>query len=93
MLNMPGEGAGGMMARSGTAFCGGHRDGCPGLIGGAIGLVADTTGRKPDGDETIPRRKPGKGEPHVADALRTAYEETVRESVPDEFLDLLGKLS
>ena len=32
-------------------------------------------------------------ESHVAGALRTAYEETVRETVPDEFLDLLGKLS
>ena len=30
---------------------------------------------------------------HVAAALRTAYEEAVREDVPPEFLDLLGKLS
>lgn len=29
----------------------------------------------------------------VASALRTAYEETVKEDVPAEFLDLLGKLS
>ena len=25
-------------------------------------------------------------------ALRTVYDETLRESVPDDFLDLLGKL-
>ena len=30
---------------------------------------------------------------HVSGALRTAYEETVREDIPPEFLDLLGKLS
>ena len=30
---------------------------------------------------------------HVANALRSAYEETVNEDVPSEFLDLLGKLS
>ncbi|WP_174274008.1 NepR family anti-sigma factor [Sphingomonas bacterium] len=30
---------------------------------------------------------------HIAGSLRTAYEETVREQVPQEFLDLLGKLS
>ena len=29
----------------------------------------------------------------VAAALRSAYEEAVREDVPAEFLDLLGKLS
>ena len=30
---------------------------------------------------------------HVAHALRTAYQETVREDVPDDLLDLLGKLA
>ena len=29
----------------------------------------------------------------VAGALRTAYENTMRETIPDEFMDLLGKLS
>ena len=29
----------------------------------------------------------------VAKALRSAYNEALRESVPDDFLDLLGKLS
>lgn len=28
----------------------------------------------------------------VGRALRTVYDETLREKVPDEFLDLLGKL-
>lgn len=29
----------------------------------------------------------------VGKALRSAYDETLREDVPDDFLDLLGKLS
>ena len=29
----------------------------------------------------------------VGRALRSVYDDTVRESVPDDFLDLLGKLS
>ncbi|QNM84101.1 hypothetical protein H8M03_11160 [Sphingomonas sabuli] len=29
----------------------------------------------------------------VGRALRTVYDETLREDVPDDFLDLLGKLS
>jgi hypothetical protein len=29
----------------------------------------------------------------VGRALRSAYDDTLRESVPDEFMDLLGKLS
>jgi hypothetical protein len=32
-------------------------------------------------------------DPLVADALRNAYDETVSENVPQEFLDLLGKLN
>lgn len=30
---------------------------------------------------------------HVGDALRSIYQETVAEQVPDEFLDILGKLA
>lgn len=33
------------------------------------------------------------GDPTVARALKTAYEEAVKEDVPAEFLDLLNKLS
>lgn len=47
------------------------------------------------GGEKGSRRKRAQRPPesHVARALRTAYEETIRENVPDEFLDLLSKLS
>ena len=39
------------------------------------------------------RRGPAATEAHMARALRTAYEQTVSEDVPAEFLDLLGKLA
>ena len=49
------------------------------------------------------KRQPGSGDgskkgskPRSADvgrALRSVYDDTLRESVPDDFLDLLGKLS
>ncbi len=32
-------------------------------------------------------------DPHISHALRSAYEEAVKEDVPTEFLDLLGKLN
>jgi len=47
-------------------------------------------------DATQSSGKKKRGSPasdiHVAGALRTAYEEMVREDIPSEFLDLLGKL-
>ncbi|WP_404710107.1 NepR family anti-sigma factor [Sphingomonas sp. MMS24-J13] len=68
---------------------------------GAFGLTADNSDKKPKsaGTKAAGKGKPGsKGsargsDPHVANALRTAYEEAVKEDVPAEFLDLLGKLS
>jgi hypothetical protein len=60
---------------------------------GAFGLVADKKGRDGGGDETSRRKKPGGPESHVANALKTAYEDAVRENVPDEFIGLLGKLT
>jgi hypothetical protein len=42
--------------------------------------------------KALPRRK-GAGPDEVGKALRSAYDETLREDVPDDFLDLLGKLS
>lgn len=64
------------------------------MMQGAQGLVADKKGRGDGGDDKSPRRKkPGGPESHVANALKTAYEDAVREDVPDEFMDLLGKLS
>ena len=52
---------------------------------GAKGSSASGGGRKARGHRTA--------ESHVANALRSAYEEAVQEDVPPEFLDLLGKLS
>jgi Anti-sigma factor NepR len=41
-----------------------------------------------------PEKKARKQRPaDVGRALRTVYDDTLRESVPNEFLDLLGKLS
>ena len=58
---------------------------------GAVILSAETKGRKGDGPK---RREPARSaDGHVASALRTAYEEAVREDVPPEFLELLGKLT
>ena len=61
-----------------------------------MGLVAERELQgKGEEKDAFPRRKRPQRSPetHVASALRSAYEQTVRESVPDEFLDLLGKLS
>jgi hypothetical protein len=63
---------------------------------GAFGLTADktskATGRDSRASGTGKRRGRGQ-DPHVANALRNAYEEAVREDVPQEFIDLLGKLT
>lgn len=40
-----------------------------------------------------PPRRRGSAPDDVGRALRSAYDETLRESVPDDFMDLLGKLS
>lgn len=37
------------------------------------------------------RKKRG-GTPEVGNALRAAYQQTIDENIPPEFLDLLGKL-
>ena len=44
------------------------------------------------GHATVTKKRTAGRDIHVAGALRTAYEETVREDIPAEFLDLLGKL-
>jgi hypothetical protein len=63
---------------------------------GAFGLTADkdtkATKRNTPKAGTAPRASRA-GEPHVADALRNAYEQAVSEDVPQEFIDLLGKLA
>lgn len=64
---------------------------------GVSGLSADNSNGKPapadpKAKKAPPRRK-GAGTDEVGKALRSAYDETLREEVPDDFLDLLGKLS
>lgn len=59
---------------------------------------------KPAGKSKGVRRKDGSGKPprpskksrrpsELGRALRSVYDDTLREAVPDEFLTLLGKLS
>ena len=50
-----------------------------------------------DGDKNPPAPRSSKvgkkdGRNVVGRALRTVYDETLREAIPDDFLDLLGKL-
>ena len=42
-------------------------------------------------DVSKPRKKRG-NTPEVGNALRAAYQQTIDETIPPEFLDLLGKL-
>jgi hypothetical protein len=63
---------------------------------GAFGLTADKTSKATgrEGRASGTGKRSGRGhDPHVANALRNAYEEAVREDVPQEFIDLLGKLT
>lgn len=48
---------------------------------------------KQDDGRNAPTKKRGKRTADVGRALRSVYDETLREDVPDDFLDLLGKLS
>ena len=45
----------------------------------------------PDAADYKPRKKRGTT-PEVGHALRAAYQQTINEDIPPEFLDLLGKL-
>jgi hypothetical protein len=38
------------------------------------------------------KAKPGGGDKEMGTALRSVYQKTVNEPIPDEMLDLLGKL-
>ncbi len=63
---------------------------------GALGLTADKTSKVTGRDRKASgtgKRSARARDPHVANALRNAYEEAVSEDVPQEFLDLLGKLT
>jgi hypothetical protein len=59
-------------------------------------LSADNGDHRPEDDKsksTKGARRRGPDSDHVGKALRSAYDEALREDVPDDFLDLLGKLS
>lgn len=49
--------------------------------------AARTEARFPDKNKKKPKAS------EVGRALRSVYDDTLRESVPDDFMDLLGKLS
>ena len=49
--------------------------------------------KKEDSGSKPPVKPRAKRGADVGRALRSVYDETVREDVPDDFLDLLGKLS
>lgn len=54
-------------------------------------------GARQTGRSTKPGNSDGKGKKQrssdLGRALRSVYDDTLRETVPDEFLDLLGRLS
>lgn len=63
---------------------------------GIEGLSADHSSKGSPDDQrksrTAAKRRTAAAD-NVGKALRSAYDETLREDVPDDFLDLLGKLS
>lgn len=52
-----------------------------------------STAGRPKVDRKDRAAAAGTSDRHIAAALRDAYDEAVREDVPSEFLDLLGKLA
>ena len=64
---------------------------------GDVWLTVDRSGKKATRAKLSPAHpsvnEPAGANPLVSNALRTAYEEAVKEDVPAEFLDLLNKLS
>lgn len=58
--------------------------------GGSLGGVGDKAAPKKAPNEKKSRKQRA-GD--IGRALRTIYDDTLRESVPDDFSDLLGKLS
>jgi len=58
--------------------------------GGSLGGAGDEAAPKKASDEKKGRKQRA-GD--IGRALRTIYDDTLRESVPDDFSDLLGKLS
>jgi hypothetical protein len=63
---------------------------------GIEGLSAENSDHRPkqdSGKNNKGARRRGTAPDDVGKALRSAYDETLREDVPEDFLDLLGKLS
>ena len=60
---------------------------------GAFGLTADKKPKSAAKGKAASARGGRGTDAHVSNALRSAYEEAIREDVPPEFLDLLGKLN
>ena len=54
-----------------------------------LGNLGDKVNVKP----ASPEKKAKKKSSDLGRALRSVYDDTLRESVPDEFLNLLGRLS
>lgn len=63
---------------------------------GTEGLSADNSNQGPRDDDKVKKtsaKRRGAEPDDVGKALRSAYDEALQEEVPDDFLDLLGKLS
>ena len=58
-----------------------------------VGGVSGPDVKKKKDGPAAPAKKRARRTADVGRALRTVYDETLREDVPDDFLDLLGKLS
>ena len=62
-------------------------------LSGSHGEARNTGKPKAARDDSARDKKGRKRTTEVGRALRSVYDDTLRESVPDDFLDLLGKLS
>ena len=69
------------------------REGDERLSGKDRGQAEGGKRRMHSGKPINPERKSRKRAVDLGRALRSVYDDTLRESVPDEFIDLLGKLS
>jgi hypothetical protein len=62
-------------------------------LSGKAGGKSGGTGRKDGSGKPPHTSKKARRPSELGRALRSVYDDTLRESVPDEFLSLLGKLS
>lgn len=64
-----------------------------GTVFGGASLGSSGAKKKPTPSSTVVEKgDPKAARKSVGDALRSAYQDTINEKVPDELLDLLGKL-